>query len=177
MPLRRTNRMPLRTARSGRRGRPPLGFGFGGVKRGSITSHKPSGSRAVRIAVHLHPVLLSNLLVARRDIYVRTRRFCRTAWQRRWRASCPPRKAAWLGHNEHCDQRRSWNRSAHSQAKQIVHSGGDVLYGVGDQEHVVGSFARGNCSSSIHAAPSRVVRGCFKRPISPAEEFEHGEVG
>src|SRR5712691_4149392 len=42
----------------GSRGRPPFGLGFGGNKRGSIKSHKSSGSMAVRIAVHLHPVLL-----------------------------------------------------------------------------------------------------------------------
>ena len=51
IPLRRTNRMPLRQARSGRRGRPPCGLGFGNGKRGSITSHKPLGTSAAVITV------------------------------------------------------------------------------------------------------------------------------
>src|SRR6266478_978775 len=38
IPLRRTNRIPLRQARSGGRGRPPLSLGFGGSTRGSIKS-------------------------------------------------------------------------------------------------------------------------------------------
>jgi hypothetical protein len=49
IPLRRTNRMPLRQARSGKRGRPPCGLGFGDGKRGSITSHKPLGTSAAVI--------------------------------------------------------------------------------------------------------------------------------
>ena len=36
MPLRRTNKMPVRAARSGTRGRPPFGFGFSGGNRGAI---------------------------------------------------------------------------------------------------------------------------------------------
>ena len=43
-PLRRTNTMPLRQARSGIRGRPPFGFRLGDGKRGSIRSHSSSGS-------------------------------------------------------------------------------------------------------------------------------------
>ena len=54
IPLRRTNKIPPRQARSGTRGRPPCGFGLGNGKRASITSHKPSGTNAAAIAVHLH---------------------------------------------------------------------------------------------------------------------------
>jgi hypothetical protein len=46
IPLRRTNTMPLRQARSGTRGRPPFSPGFAGDKRGSIKSHKPSGTKS-----------------------------------------------------------------------------------------------------------------------------------
>ncbi len=41
-PLRRTNRMPVRAARSGTRGRPPFGFGFSGGKNGSIAAQSVS---------------------------------------------------------------------------------------------------------------------------------------
>jgi hypothetical protein len=53
-PLRRTNTMPLRQARSGTRGRPPCGLGFGNGKRGSITFHRQSGTSAVAITPHLN---------------------------------------------------------------------------------------------------------------------------
>src|ERR1700682_5314096 len=93
--------MPLRQARSGRRGRPPLGFAFGGVKRGSIKSHKSSGSMAVRIAVHLHPVLLFEPgLVARRGVDAHE-----TSPPNGVAAAIAgqlsPRRIAWLGHYEH----------------------------------------------------------------------------
>ncbi len=45
--------MPLRQARSGTRGRPPFRLGFAGDKRGSIKSHKPSGTNAAALTVHL----------------------------------------------------------------------------------------------------------------------------
>lgn len=43
MPLRRTNKMPLRQARSDNRGLRPFGLGGSCGKRGSISSHKVSG--------------------------------------------------------------------------------------------------------------------------------------
>jgi len=42
IPLRSTNRMPVSVARSGTRGRPPLGFGGSAGSNGSITSHSSS---------------------------------------------------------------------------------------------------------------------------------------
>ena len=45
MPERRTNRMPVRAARSGTRGRPPLGLGGSGGRRGSITAQRASDTR------------------------------------------------------------------------------------------------------------------------------------
>lgn len=48
MPLRRTNKMPVRAARSATRGRPPFGFGFSGGNNGAICSHSLS-SRSGRI--------------------------------------------------------------------------------------------------------------------------------
>jgi hypothetical protein len=44
MPLRRTNRMPVRAARSDTRGRPPFGFGFSGGNKGATCSHSLSSS-------------------------------------------------------------------------------------------------------------------------------------
>ena len=46
--------MPPRQARSGRRGRPPFDLGRGSGKKGSIKLHKPSGTNAAAITVHLH---------------------------------------------------------------------------------------------------------------------------
>jgi len=42
MPLWSTNKMPVSAARSGTRGRPPLGFGGSGGNKGSMTSHSSS---------------------------------------------------------------------------------------------------------------------------------------
>jgi len=47
VPERRTKRMPVRAARSGTRGRPPLGFGGSGGRSGSITAHRSSGRRGL----------------------------------------------------------------------------------------------------------------------------------
>src|SRR5438477_8938917 len=49
--------MHLRQARSGTRGRPPCRWGFGSGRRGSITSHKPSGTSVAAIKVPSRPVL------------------------------------------------------------------------------------------------------------------------
>ncbi len=40
-----TNRIPVRAARSDRRGRPPFGFGASGGKSGAIAAHRSSGTR------------------------------------------------------------------------------------------------------------------------------------
>ena len=65
MPLRRTNQMPMRHARSETRGRPPFGR-FGGVgKNGSTRSHNGSGSSAAAIPIH-----------ATSPTRIRFRRFC-----------------------------------------------------------------------------------------------------
>lgn len=45
MPLRRTNKMPVKAARSGTRGRPPFGLGFSGGNSGAICSHSLSSRR------------------------------------------------------------------------------------------------------------------------------------
>lgn len=50
VPVRATNRMPVRAKRSDTLGRPPLGRGGSGGRRGLIRSHKPSGSRGFAIA-------------------------------------------------------------------------------------------------------------------------------
>src|SRR5215469_4767617 len=47
MPLRNTNMMPARHARSGKRGLPPLGFAFGVGMKDSMISHNLSGKSAV----------------------------------------------------------------------------------------------------------------------------------
>lgn len=44
LPLRSTNRMPVRQARSCTRGRPPCGLGSEGGRSGSIKSHNASGT-------------------------------------------------------------------------------------------------------------------------------------
>ena len=46
LPLRSTKMMPVRQARSVRRGRPPCGLGDGIGRRGSIKFHKASGTSA-----------------------------------------------------------------------------------------------------------------------------------
>ena len=53
MPLRRTNRIPVRHARSGTRGRPPFGRWGGAGKNGSTRSHNGTGSSAAAIRVHV----------------------------------------------------------------------------------------------------------------------------
>jgi hypothetical protein len=45
VPERSTNKMPVSAARSGRRGRPPLGLGGSGGMRGSITAQRRSDTR------------------------------------------------------------------------------------------------------------------------------------
>src|SRR5207249_11506032 len=50
----KNKQIPLKQARSGRRGRPPCGLGLVNGKRGSITCHKPLGTSAPVITVHLH---------------------------------------------------------------------------------------------------------------------------
>jgi hypothetical protein len=49
IPLRKTNRIPVRQARSGTRGRPPFGRGGGTGKSGSIRFHNASGSSTAAI--------------------------------------------------------------------------------------------------------------------------------
>jgi hypothetical protein len=51
MPVWRTKRMPVRTARSGTRGRPPFGFGGSGGKSGSITLHSSSETSGFAMAL------------------------------------------------------------------------------------------------------------------------------
>lgn len=50
MPLLRTNRMPVSAARSGMRGRPPLGLGRSGGRSGPTASHSVSGKRGLAIS-------------------------------------------------------------------------------------------------------------------------------
>lgn len=49
MPLRRTNRMPVRAARSGTGGRPPFGLGLRSGSNGLISFHSLSGSNTLLI--------------------------------------------------------------------------------------------------------------------------------
>jgi hypothetical protein len=49
MPLRSTNRMPLRAARWAIRGRPPFGFGGSDGMSGAITAHRSSDTRGAAI--------------------------------------------------------------------------------------------------------------------------------
>ena len=51
VPVRRMNRMPVRAARSGTRGRPPLGLGGSAGNRGSIRFHNSSVSSGLAILV------------------------------------------------------------------------------------------------------------------------------
>ena len=53
IPLRSTNRMPVRQARSGTRGRPPFGRGGGAGKSGSSRSHNASGSSTADMTADL----------------------------------------------------------------------------------------------------------------------------
>ena len=53
-PDRSTNRMPVSTARSGSRGRPPFGRGGGGGNKGSSSAHKASGSRGLAMPNQPH---------------------------------------------------------------------------------------------------------------------------
>jgi hypothetical protein len=67
MPLRRTKTMPVRHARSGRRGRPPFSRAGELGRSGSIRSHNASGSSAAVIPAH-----------ATSPKGIRFRRFCYT---------------------------------------------------------------------------------------------------
>jgi len=49
MPVRRTNRMPVRTARAGTGGRPPFGFGAARGNSGSMIDHSESETRGAGI--------------------------------------------------------------------------------------------------------------------------------
>ena len=55
MPVRSTNRMPVRQARSGMRGRPPLGLGGSGGKRGLMSSHNSSGKIGLAVRAPSSP--------------------------------------------------------------------------------------------------------------------------
>jgi hypothetical protein len=59
MPLRRTNRMPVRQARFGKRGLPPFGLRRMGGSIGWIRFHKASGSKGV--LMDLHPSTLRDV--------------------------------------------------------------------------------------------------------------------
>ena len=48
--------MPVRAARSGTRGRPPLGLGGSGGSSGSTIAHKSSGRRGLLIGTFSHSV-------------------------------------------------------------------------------------------------------------------------
>jgi hypothetical protein len=52
MPVRRTNRTPVKAARGGTGGRPPFGLGSGGGKSGSMISHSESDTRGSGIRPH-----------------------------------------------------------------------------------------------------------------------------
>src|SRR3712207_217096 len=56
MPLLRTNRMPVRAARSSMRGLPPLGLGGSSGKSGSITSHSSSVTSGLAIFTSYPPL-------------------------------------------------------------------------------------------------------------------------
>jgi hypothetical protein len=51
MPLRSTNRIPVRQARSDTRGRPPCGFGIEDGRSGRIKLHSASGTSAAAITI------------------------------------------------------------------------------------------------------------------------------
>src|SRR6266566_5220529 len=51
MPLRSTNRIPVRQARSDTRGRPPCGFGIEAGRSGRIKLHSASGTSAAAITI------------------------------------------------------------------------------------------------------------------------------
>jgi hypothetical protein len=51
MPLRSTNRIPVRQARSDTRGRPPCGFGIEAGRSGRIKLHRASGTSAAAITI------------------------------------------------------------------------------------------------------------------------------
>ena len=53
-PDRSTNKMPVSTARSGRRGRPPSGFGGSGGSSGAIAAHRSSGTSGLAITHETH---------------------------------------------------------------------------------------------------------------------------
>jgi len=50
-PLRSTNRIPVRQARSDTRGRPPCGFGIEAGRSGRIKLHRASGTSAAAITI------------------------------------------------------------------------------------------------------------------------------
>jgi hypothetical protein len=54
MPLLSTKRMPVRAARSGTRGRPPLGLGGSDGNSGSMMAHNSSGNRSLLILPLCH---------------------------------------------------------------------------------------------------------------------------
>ena len=53
-PERSTKRMPVRAARSGTRGRPPLGFGRSAGRSGSMTAHRSSDRRCLVMPLNRH---------------------------------------------------------------------------------------------------------------------------
>src|SRR5829696_8860532 len=62
MPLFKTNKMPVRAARSSMRGLPPLGLGGSSGNSGSITSHSSSVTSSLAILFPTrYPVLLDAL--------------------------------------------------------------------------------------------------------------------
>ena len=61
-PDRRTNRMPVSTARSGSRNRPPFGRGGGDGNNGSNSAHNASGSRGLAMPNQPHAPLTGSRL-------------------------------------------------------------------------------------------------------------------
>ncbi len=53
-PLLSTKRMPVKQARSGTRGRPPLGLGGSGVSSGATMTQSTSGRRGLLMALVYH---------------------------------------------------------------------------------------------------------------------------
>ena len=70
MPVRKTNRIPVSAARSGTRGRPPLGFGRSGGRSGSIRFHSSSVSSGLAM------IMSSMTYIMHRPDYRSRNRFC-----------------------------------------------------------------------------------------------------
>ena len=78
IPVRRTNKIPVRACRFGIAGRPPLGLGLSGGNNGSMNSHNASETSGLAMTLSSMTIgdILYSLISVHRSNHTQTSRFC-----------------------------------------------------------------------------------------------------